>query len=87
MAPARISFGIRDSRRFLLGDSSLFSPVGVYSDYSFLGNYIFTRWDLLYFSFLGELHQSPKDKITYVPLDLVADYVYISDLNTKLRVV
>ena len=27
-----------------------------------------------------------KDKISYVPLDPVADYVYLSDLNTRLRV-
>ena len=30
--------------------------------------------------------QSPKYKIAYVPLDPVADYVYLSDLNTRLRV-
>ena len=30
--------------------------------------------------------QSPKDKISYVPLNPVADYVYISYLNTILRV-
>ena len=38
--PDLIAFGICDSRRFLLGDSSLFSPVGVYSFYLFVGNYI-----------------------------------------------
>ena len=27
-----------------------------------------------------------KDKIYYVPLEPVADYVYIADLNTRLRV-
>ena len=44
--PARISFGICDSRRFILRDSSLFSPFGVYSDYLFVWNYIFPRWGL-----------------------------------------
>ena len=44
MAQARIAFGIFDSQRFLLGDSSLFSPVGVYSPYLFVRNYIFPRW-------------------------------------------
>ena len=28
-----------------------------------------------------------KDNIDYVPLDPVCDYVYIADLNTRLRVV
>ena len=41
---------------------------------------------LLCFSFLGELHQSPKYMIAYVPHDPVANYVYIVDLNTRLRV-
>ena len=56
LEPSRISFGICNFWRFFLRDSSLFSLVGVYSDYSFLGNYIFTRWDLLYSPFLGDLH-------------------------------
>ena len=43
-APARIAFRISNPRRFLLGDSSLFSPVGVYPDCSFAGNHIFPRW-------------------------------------------
>ena len=30
--------------------------------------------------------QSPKDKIAYVPLDLVANYVYMAELNTRLHV-
>ena len=30
--------------------------------------------------------QSPKDKVYYVPLDPVADYIYISDLNIRLPV-
>ena len=33
----------------------------------------------------GFLGQSPKYKISYVPLNPVADYVYISDLNTRHR--
>ena len=32
----------------------------------------------------GDNHQN--DKISYVPLDSVADYVYIADLNNRLRV-
>ena len=32
------------------------------------------------------LWQSPKDNISCVTLDPVADYVYISDLNTRLSV-
>ena len=44
--------------------SSFFPPVGVYYDYTFLGNYI--------------NHQ--KDKISCIPLDPVADYVYIEEL-------
>ena len=47
-----------------LGDSSVLSPVGVYYDSPFLGNYI--------------NHQ--KDKISYVPLNPVANYVNIADL-------
>ena len=31
------------------------------------------------------IKQSPKDKIEYVPLDPVADYVHILELNTRLR--
>ena len=27
-----------------------------------------------------------KDKIAYIPLDPVTDYIYIADLNTRLRV-
>ena len=42
--------------------------------------------DLLYFYFLGELYQLPKDKIVYVPLNPVANYMYISNLNTRLCV-
>ena len=45
LAPVWIAFFIRNPRRFLLGDSSLFSPVGVYLNSSFV-----------FFSFLGELH-------------------------------
>ena len=41
---------------------------------------------LLLFSFLGGIHQSPKDKIAYVPLYPVFDHVHILDLNTRLRV-
>ena len=32
------------------------------------------------------LHQSPNDKISYVPLDPVSDYVHMEDLNTRLYV-
>ena len=46
------------------------SPLGFYYASPFLGNYI--------------NHQ--KYKIDYVPLDPVADYVHILDLNTRLRV-
>ena len=48
----------------------LFLLLGVYYSYLFLGNYI--------------NHQ--KDNVSYVPLDPVDDYVYILDLNTRLRV-
>ena len=47
-----------------LGDPPLTFPVGVYYDYTLLENYT--------------NHQ--KDKIAYVPLDPVSDYVYIADL-------
>ena len=50
--------------KILLGDSSLLFPVAVYYTSPFLGNYI--------------NHQ--KDKISYVPLDLVAEYVFKTDL-------
>ena len=30
--------------------------------------------------------QLPKENIAYVPLDPIVDYVYTSDLNTRLRV-
>ena len=42
--PDQIVPGSETQRRFLLGDSSLFSPVGVYPDFSFARNYIFPRW-------------------------------------------
>ena len=45
------------------------SPLGFYYAYPFLGKYI--------------NHQ--KYKISYVPLDPVADYLYTEDLNTRLR--
>ena len=35
---------------------------------------------------VGYHQQSPKYKISYVPLDPVADYVYLLDLNTRLCV-
>ena len=38
---------------------------------------------LLFFSFLGELHQSSKWKIAYVPLDPVADYIHMLNQNNK----
>ena len=97
LSPTWIFLGIWDSRRFfsgvllcfsLLGFTMLLlswgtkrmvkwlngktniSPLGFYYAYPFLGNYI--------------NHQ--KDKIAYVPLDPIADYVYIEDVNTRLRV-
>ena len=54
----------------VLGGSSLLFPIVVYYAFPFLGNYI--------------NHQ--KDMIAYIPLDPVADYLYIADLNTRLRV-
>ena len=36
--------------------------------------------------FLGNYVNHQKDKIAYVPLNSVSDYVYIEDLNTRLRV-
>ena len=53
----------------ILRDSTLISPIGVYYDSPLLGNYI--------------NHQN--DKISYVTLDPVANYVYIVDLILKLR--
>ena len=47
-----------------------FSLLGFYYAYPFLGNY--------------SNHQ--KDKIYYIPLKSVSDYVYIADLNNRLRV-
>ena len=44
LAPVWIAFGIRNPCRFLLGDSSLFPPVGVYLDCSFARKYIFPCW-------------------------------------------
>ena len=35
---------------------------------------------------VGQPLQSPKEHIYYVPLDSVTEYVYISDLNTRLCV-
>ena len=35
---------------------------------------------------LGNYTNHQKDKIAYVPLDPVSDYVYIADLNNRLRV-
>ena len=35
---------------------------------------------------IEELNQSAKYNIYYVPLDPVPDYVFIADLNTRLRV-
>ena len=46
------------------------SPLGFYYTSPFFGNYI----------------NSPKYNIAYVPLDPVSEYVYIADLNTRLRV-
>ena len=47
MAPTLVAFGIYNPRRFLLGDYSLFSIVGVYPDCSFAWNYIFPRCGFL----------------------------------------
>ena len=84
--PAWISSWTCDSGRFLFGDSPLFSSVCFYSAYLFVWKYISPVGDLLFFSFIEEINQSPKDKIAYVPLDPVSDYIYILDLNTRLRV-
>ena len=35
---------------------------------------------------LGNYINLQKENIAYVPLDPVADYVYIADLNTRLHV-
>ena len=36
--------------------------------------------------FLGSYVNHKNDKIAYVPLEPVTDYVYIADLNTRLSV-
>ena len=54
----------------ILRESSFSFPDGVYYAYIFLGGYI----------------NQLNDKIIYVPLDPVADYVYITDLVLKLHV-
>ena len=36
--------------------------------------------------FLGDYINHQKDKIAYVPLNPVMDYIYIADLNTRLCV-
>ena len=80
-----IFLGIGDSQIFLLRNSYLLSPVGVYYAYPFMGNYIFPYWGftMLLLSWVTtSIHQ--KDKIAYVPLEPVSDYVYISDLNNRL---
>ena len=68
----------------ILVDSLLWIPLS----FSLLGfTMIFCSWGttyfpvgvLLYFYFLGEIHQSPKENIAYFPLDPVSDYVYIPD--------
>ena len=68
------------------GTPPWFPPLGFSLLIRSCGTTYFPVGDLLYFYFLGELHQSPKDKIAYVTLDPVSDYVYISDLNTRLLV-
>ena len=50
------------------------------------GTTYFPVRDLLFFSFLGGLHQSPNDRIAYFTLDPVAAYVHILDLNDRLCV-
>ena len=59
LAPTRIFLGIGDTRIFLLGDSSLLSPVGVYYASPFVGTTYFPIGILICFSFLGELHPFP----------------------------
>ena len=55
--PVRIAFVIRDPRRFLLGDSSLFSPRwGFTLIVRLQGTQFSPVGGLLFFSFLGELH-------------------------------
>ena len=70
----------------LLGIPICFPPLGFTLLICSCGTTYFPVRYLLYFSFLGELHQSPKDNIAYVPLDPVTNCVYTSDLNNRLRV-
>ena len=74
-----------NSQIFLLGYSSLFSPIRVYSDYSFVGDHIFPRWGFTILLLSWGTTSIGKLKIAYVPLDPVADYVHKLDLNTRLR--
>ena len=56
LAPTQILLGIGNFRRFLLGDSSLLSPVGVYYASLLWGTKYFPVEVLICFAFLGELH-------------------------------
>ena len=70
--PTRIAFGISDPLRFILGDSSFFSPIGVYSDCSFAGNYISPVGGFLFFSLLGEIQPV---RIFGFPCSLLCDNI------------
>ena len=74
------------SREILLGDSSLLSPVGFYYASPFVRNYISPLCIYYASTFVGNYTNHQKDKIAYVPLNPVDDYVYIADLNNRLCV-
>ena len=69
----------------LLGIPPCFPPLGFTIIIRLWGTTYLPVGILLYLSFLGELHKRPKEKIAYVTLNPVSEYVYISDLNTRLR--
>ena len=78
--------GFAIPRYSFLGIPPCFPPLGLTMLIRSWGTTYFPVGILLYFCFLGELHQSPKEKISYSPLDPVAKYAYIEDLNTRLCV-
>ena len=78
-------FGICDFQRFLLGIPPCFPLLGFTLLIRLCGTTFSPVGGLTFFSFLEELHQSPKEKIDYVLLDPVANYVHVLDLNARLH--
>ena len=73
----------RDS---FLGIPLCFPPLG-FTMFHFCGELHINLLGFYYASsFLGNYINNQKENISYVPLDPVSDYVYIADLNNRLRV-